>query len=91
MLYLTVHDISIRLNVNSETVRRWIRNGDLKAIQNSKKEGYLITEEDYENFCNRTKYTELPTKDSIKENILKLIEFHEGEIERLKLLLKNRV
>ena len=39
----TVKQISEMLHTNPETVRRWIRTGKLKATQNSKKNGNIIT------------------------------------------------
>lgn len=39
--YLTVYDVSIKLKVHPETVRRWIRNGKLKAVRNSKKRRFF--------------------------------------------------
>ena len=56
--YYTIADISERLNVNPETVRRWIRNGKLKAkLSRSKKEGFKISEASYKNFIkNNPKY-----------------------------------
>ena len=53
-----LNDISERLNVNPETVRRWIRNGKLKAKSSgSKKEGFKISEASYKNFIkNNPKY-----------------------------------
>ncbi|MBO7451219.1 MAG: helix-turn-helix domain-containing protein [Clostridiales bacterium] len=49
---LNVNDISNALDVNPETVRRWIRSGKLKAQQNSKKEGNVITMEAFKDFLN---------------------------------------
>lgn len=41
---LTTKEISEMLSVSEETVRRWIRTGDLKAIQEGK--SYLVEKED---------------------------------------------
>lgn len=56
--YYTITDISERLNINPETVRRWIRNGKLKAkLSGSKKSGYKISEASYKDFIkNNPKY-----------------------------------
>lgn len=56
--YYTITDISERLNINPETVRRWIRNGKLKAeLSGSKKGGYKISEASYRDFIkNNPKY-----------------------------------
>lgn len=40
-----VKEISEMLNTNPETVRRWIRSGKLEAIQDSRKEGNVVTEQ----------------------------------------------
>ena len=40
-----VVEIAKLLNVNKETVRRWIRSGDLKSTKTSKKHGNIINEE----------------------------------------------
>ncbi|MEH6957582.1 helix-turn-helix domain-containing protein [Neobacillus drentensis] len=45
---LTIRDISIRLGVNEETVRRWIRNGHLEAEQSGRT--YYVREEIFERF-----------------------------------------
>jgi excisionase family DNA binding protein len=43
---LTVEEVSVRAGVQKETVRRWIRSGQLPAKKMSKKQGYRIREED---------------------------------------------
>lgn len=40
----SVKEIADMLNTNPETVRRWIRSGKLKAIQESRKGGNVVTE-----------------------------------------------
>lgn len=47
----TVKQVAEKLNVNEETVRRWIRNGEMDAISVSRKEGYKISLLDLNNFC----------------------------------------
>ena len=42
----TVAEIAKLLNVNKETVRRWIRSGQLKSTQKSKRDGNVIDELD---------------------------------------------
>ena len=42
---MTVREVSKRMGVSEETVRRWIRDGKLPASIKSKKNGYVITEE----------------------------------------------
>ena len=49
--WITVQDITRRLQVHEETVRRWIRSGELPAILlGSAKGGYRIREVDYDRF-----------------------------------------
>lgn len=48
--YYNVDDISELLCVNKETVRRWLRSGELSGIKKSKKQGYIITEAYLEEF-----------------------------------------
>lgn len=45
MKTFSVKEIAEMLNTNPETVRRWIRSGKLEAIQDSRKEGNVITEQ----------------------------------------------
>ena len=39
---MTVKTVSKIFNVNQETVRRWIRNGELHAEMSARKSGYVI-------------------------------------------------
>jgi excisionase family DNA binding protein len=41
---LTVANVADRLQVNVETVRRWLRAGDLEGILLGDKAGYRVTE-----------------------------------------------
>lgn len=43
MKIYTVNEIAYLLGLNPETIRRWVRSGKLKAIQNSRKEGNWFT------------------------------------------------
>ena len=59
MQFYTVKQVAETLKTNEETVRRWIRTGKLEAIQNSKKEGNLISADALNKFVKETpKYTE---------------------------------
>lgn len=49
----TVRDISNRLGVNQETVRRWVRSGELRSTIRSKKEGNAIEEHELERFLDK--------------------------------------
>jgi DNA binding domain, excisionase family len=55
MNYLTIREISQILNVNEETVRRWIRNGTLPAKNLGGRTGYRISSEDFEIFKKENK------------------------------------
>jgi excisionase family DNA binding protein len=46
--YQTVREVADRLKVNEATVRRWIRDGDLRAIDIGK--GWRIADSDFEAF-----------------------------------------
>jgi excisionase family DNA binding protein len=46
--YQTVRDVADRLKVNEATVRLWIRDGDLRAIDIGK--GWRIADSDLEDF-----------------------------------------
>ena len=41
---------ALKITSNEESVRRWLRTGKLKGYQNSKKQGWQITEEDLQQF-----------------------------------------
>lgn len=61
----TVKQISNLLDVGQETVRRWIRRGDLKATQRSKKDGNVISEDQLNEFLmSRPKYSQIKIKPS---------------------------
>ena len=50
-VWLTVKDITDELRVHEETVRRWIREGKLPAIQiGSRRGGYRVKREDLDSF-----------------------------------------
>lgn len=57
---LTTKRIANMLIVSEETVRRWIRQGDLKSEQNSRKNGNCVLEKDFIDFLStRPKYLEI--------------------------------
>ena len=48
---LTVHEVAARLGAHIETVRRWIRSGDLPAMRpGGRRLGYRVAESDLEQF-----------------------------------------
>lgn len=50
----TVKEISLLLNTNAETVRRWIRDGQMKGdLNRGKKGGFTIKESDFRDFLRR--------------------------------------
>lgn len=50
----SVKQIAEMLGTNPETVRRWIRDEKLKAVQVSRKDGNIVTEADLERFVKAT-------------------------------------
>lgn len=62
-----VQEISKLLHVNEETVRRWIRKGDLKAEQSSKKKGNIVNDYELYRFINdKPKYKAMIAKENKK-------------------------
>lgn len=49
----SVKQIAELLDTNPETVRRWIRNGKLQAIQESRKDGNSVSEDELEKFLKK--------------------------------------
>ena len=92
----SVKDVSEKLNMSEEHVRRLIRNGEIKGELNSKKEGYIIREKDLINFTNRKpKYRdkvayEKPAEElTNKELWIQQIRFHMQNIDELLTLIEN--
>lgn len=48
--WMTVQEVAELFRVNEETVRRWIRGGDLAVLDLGGKAGYRIAHEDLEKF-----------------------------------------
>ena len=48
--WVDVQDIVARLDVHEQTVRRWIKRGELPAIMFGRRSGYRIRESDLEAF-----------------------------------------
>lgn len=64
-----VTDIAKLLNVNSETVKRWIRSGRLKSTLLSNKQGHVIDERDlYEFVAAEPKYRSMLKSCEIPNN-----------------------
>ena len=59
----SVKEIADLLGTNPETVRRWIRNGKLHAVQESRKDGNAVTEAELNKFLKKTpKYISIAAK-----------------------------
>src|SRR5262245_10339756 len=48
--WLTVQKIAKRLDVHEQTVRRWLRAGELRGVLLGDKAGYRVREEDFQAF-----------------------------------------
>lgn len=51
--WLTVSEIAERLRVTDQTVRRWLRAGNLVGRNFGGKAGYRVKEEDFQDFLKR--------------------------------------
>lgn len=92
----TVKDVSEKLNVSEEQVRRLIRNSKIKANISSKKEGYTITETDLIEFMNskpkyRNKMAYMKPIEELtnKELWIRQIRYHMQSIDELLTLIEN--
>lgn len=90
----TVKDISRELNVHQETVRRWIRGGKLASTQCSRREGDVISDDEFERFLQEHQ------KYSIKRTIIleatgmsreEFMKWAENEIDQVLAANKNRL
>ena len=90
----TVKDISRELNVHQETVRRWIRGGKLASTQCSRREGDVISDDEFERFLQEhQKYsikrtTILEATGMSREEFMK---WAENEIDQVLAANKNRL
>jgi len=50
---LTVNQVAQRLQVDVQTVRRWLRNGDLVGIPFGGRTGWRVTEQELQAFLDR--------------------------------------
>jgi excisionase family DNA binding protein len=48
--YLTVEDVATRLSVHPDTVRKWIKSGELRAINLGARAGYRISKSALDEF-----------------------------------------
>ena len=51
--YFTVEEVAERLKVNEQTVRRWLREGDLVGIPFGGRTGWRVTEIELQAFIRR--------------------------------------
>jgi excisionase family DNA binding protein len=54
---LTVADVAAHLGAHEQTVRHWIKRGDLKAAKFGTRIGYRIKRSDYDDFLRRRTLT----------------------------------
>lgn len=52
---LTVQEVAEQLNVHPDTVRQWIRNGDLEAIDLGGRAGFRVSESALDRFIRERK------------------------------------
>ena len=50
---LTVEEIAEQVSVTHETVRRWLRSGDLRGVRLARKAGWRVRESDLQAFLER--------------------------------------
>lgn len=86
----TVFDISEKLNVDPETVRRWIRSGEMKSTITSKKKGHIITEEDFIEFCKNSPKINARFEDRLDEEIVQYKRSRSLLQKKLEKLIKER-
>ena len=50
---MTVDQVAKRLQVNEQTIRRWLREGELTGVPFGGRTGWRISEEDLQDFIDR--------------------------------------
>jgi excisionase family DNA binding protein len=60
--WYTVQDLVQELQVHEQTVRRWIKSGELPAYALGDRAGYRVSREDLDAFMARRRVTEGPKK-----------------------------
>ncbi len=55
---LTVDQVAERLQVNEQTVRRWLREGELTGVPFGGRTGWRVSEEDLQSFLDRRRMAE---------------------------------
>lgn len=90
----TVKDISRKLNVHQETVRRWIRGGKLASTQCSRREGDVISDDEFERFLQEhQKYGKrrTPMMEAVGMDREEFMQWAENEIDQVLATGKNRL
>lgn len=77
----TVQQVSEMLGVTQETIRRSIRKGSLNATKNSRKEGFIISNESLSDYCEKHP---LSNRRRIKQN-----KHEEESIKKIQKILFN--
>ena len=92
-MFYSTKQIAKMLNVSEETVRRWIRNGKLKANSKSRKQGNKISIFDLNKFYDQNpKYAKQADIKIIKSEVIEItqdIKQLEIKLEHLKQKLKE--
>ncbi len=60
--WYTVQDVVQELQVHEQTVRRWIKSGELPAYALGDRAGYRVAREDLEAFMERRRVDDEPAK-----------------------------
>ncbi|MDP9355977.1 MAG: helix-turn-helix domain-containing protein [Chloroflexota bacterium] len=55
---LTVDQVAERLQVNEQTIRRWLRDGELTGVPFGGRTGWRVSEEDLQAFLDRRRVAE---------------------------------
>jgi excisionase family DNA binding protein len=66
--WLTVEEICDRLQVHAQTVRRWLRAGELHGVLIGDRGGYRVHPEDLAAFLRARGYTPQPGREAEKDN-----------------------
>lgn len=94
MPYLNVHEVSKILNVNEETIRRWIRSGKLLAEKHGGRIGYRIDKDVLDSFISQNRIWQISSDSSINttnsSNINKSISIN-SEINALSSDINNNL
>ena len=55
---LTVDQVAERLQVNEQTIRRWLRDGELTGVPFGGRTGWRVREEDLQAFLDRKRFAD---------------------------------